>query len=387
MKKPFVYLDYAAATPLDPVALQEMAPYFSDLFGNASSVYQFGQKSRHAISKAREDVAEILQSGPREILFTSGGTESNNLFIFGAAEAYKKFGRHVITTKIEHDSVLKPLNSLETRGFEVTYLDVGKNGIVKATDVKKALRPDTIFVTVMYANNEIGTIQPIAEIAKEIKKYRRTILFHTDACQAAPFLNISVKKLGVDSMTLNGGKIYGPKGAGVLFVKEGVQLTPQILGGGQEYRIRSGTENVAAIVGFAKALQLAQRERKSESKRLSDLRDRLLKGVLNNIPHSLLNGDVRRRLPNNANISFRGLEGESILFKLDMLNIAVSAGSACSSGSLEPSHVIRALGLSDEWIRSATRFSLGRHTTQSDIDYVLQKLPHAIAELRELSPF
>lgn len=390
MKKPLVYLDYAAATPVHPDVLKTMMPYMKQFYGNASSVHRFGQKSRQAIDKAREDTAEILQCNPREILFTSGGTESNNLFIFGAAEIYKKFGRHIIATKIEHDSVLKPLETLGSRGFEITYLDVGKDGIIDPEDVKKALRPDTIFATVMYANNEIGTIQPIFEISGIIKNYRagRNIpFFHTDACQAAPYLDISAKKLGVDAMTLNGGKIYGPKGAGALFIKEGIKLMPQIFGGGQEYRVRSGTENVPAIVGFAKALQLVQKDRKRESKRLCFLRDRLMRGILKNIPEARLNGDAGKRLPNNVNVSFRGLEGESVLLKLDALNIAVSAGSACSSGSLEPSHVIRALGLTEEWTHSATRFTLGSNTIKQDIDYVLKKMPSVIAELREFSAF
>ncbi|MBI2638585.1 cysteine desulfurase [Candidatus Peregrinibacteria bacterium] len=392
-----IYFDHAATTPLDPRVFEAMKPYFTQWYGNPSSIYRFAQKARQAIDDARERTAKILECVPREVIFTSCGTESNNFFILGAAAAYKKFGKHIITTKIEHDSVLKPLEHLESQGFEVTYLDVGKNGIVDAEDVQKALRPDTIFVTIMYANNEIGTIQPIQEISRVIEYYSKTHpqpsilnpspLFHTDACQAAPYLDISVKNLGVDAMTLNGGKIYGPKGVGALFIREGVELTPLLFGGGQEYRKRSGTENVPAIVGFAKALSLVQSDRKIETKRLLKLRDKLINGILKKIPESRLNGDSKNRLPNNINVSFRGLEGEAILLRLDMLNIAASSGSACTSGYLEPSHVIRAINSNSEWTHSSTRFSLGHGNTEEEVDFVLKHLPKIIQELREISPF
>lgn len=400
-----IYLDHAATTPLDPRVFEVMKPYFTELYGNPSSIYRFAQQARQAVDTSRENVAEILECAPREAIFTSCGTESNNLFILGAARAYEKIGKHIITTKIEHDSVLKPLECLESIGYEVTYLDAGEDGIVDPEDVRKALRPDTIFVTIMYANNEIGTIQPISEISKIIAEFRSTKstnsqsaksvnklinnfpFFHTDACQAAPYLDISVKHLGADAMTLNGGKIYGPKGVGALFVKEGIELTPLLFGGGQEYRKRSGTENVPAIVGFAEALKLAQANRDREAKRLLPLRDKLIDGILRKIPDSRLNGDRVRRLPNNVNVSFRGLEGEAILLRLDMIGIAASSGSACTSGSLEPSHVIRALGLSDEWTHSSTRFALGHGNTEAEADFVMEKLPEIIRELRETSPF
>ncbi len=387
---PFIYFDHAATTPLDPRVLKVMEPYFVEWYGNPSSIYRFAQKARQAIDGAREQTAKILECAPREILFTSCGTESNNFFIRGAAEASQKFGRHIITTKIEHDSVLKPLEYLESQGFEVTYLNVGEDGVINVHDIAAALRHDTIFVTVMYANNEIGTIQPIAEIGKTIRERRgreKFPLFHTDACQAAPYLECSVKNLHVDAMTLNGGKIYGPKGVGALFVKEGVELMPLLYGGGQEYRKRSGTENVPAIVGFAEALELVQENRETETKRLLPLRDKLVDGILKKIPQSQLNGHRTKRLPNNVNISFRGLEGEAILLRLDMLNIAASSGSACTSGSLEPSHVIRALGLSDEWTHSSTRFTFGHGNTNQEVDFLLAHLPQVIAELRESSPF
>lgn len=389
---PVIYMDYAATTPVDPRVLEAMMPYFSEKFENPSSIYSGGQAARRAVDTARDIIAGLLNSStPREVIFTSGGTESNNLFLFGAAEVYKKFGKHIITTKIEHDSVIKSLEELERRGFEVTYLDVGKSGIVDPQDVKKALRPDTIIVSVMYANNEIGTIQPIREIAQVIEAFRASSsplpLFHTDACQAAGYLSLDVKELGVDALTFNGGKIYGPKGSGVLFLREGVSVLPQQYGGGQEHRVRSGTEDVPAIVGLAKALELVQESRARETERLMLLRDALTAGILKMIPDSRLNGDVHLRLPNNINISFKGLEGETILMRLDMAHIAASSGSACTSGSLDPSHVIRALGLSDDWTHSSTRFTLGHTTTQKEVSYVLEKLPDIIKELREFSPF
>lgn len=385
--KPFIYFDHAATTPLDPRVFEAMKPYFTEFYGNPSSIYQFAQKAKQAVDSSREKVANILECAPREVIFTSCGTESNNLFILGAAAAYEKAGKHIITTKIEHDSVLKPLEYLESIGYEVTYLDVGENGIVDPEDVKKALRPDTIFVTIMYANNEIGTIQPIAEIASAMPRNDNLPFFHTDACQAVPYLDISIKNLGVDAMTLNAGKIYGPKGAGMLFVKEGVELAPLLFGGGQEHRKRSGTENVPAIVGFAEALKFVQVDREKETRRLLPLREKIIDGILKKIPDSRLNGDRAKRLPNNVNISFRGLEGEAILLRLDMLGIAASSGSACTSGSLEPSHVIRALGLSDEWTHSSTRFTLGHGNTEKETDFLLGELPGIIKELREISPF
>lgn len=403
-----VYFDHAAACPLDPRVFEAMKPFFTDFFGNPSSIYQFAQKAHHALLSAREKIASIIECQPREIIFTSGGTESNNLFIQGLAQAafdLKLPGRHIISTKIEHESVLKPLQYLESHGFELTYLPVGQSGIVDPVDFKKALREDTLLVTIMYANNEIGTIQPIAEIAEIIAQFRaartsakisdshvphatyRIPFFHTDACQAAPYLDISAKTLGVDAMTLSGSKIYGPKGAGALFLREGIPLNPQMRGGGQEYRKRSGTENVPAIVGFAKALELVADERAEESKRLLPLREKLIDGILQTIPDARCNGDREKRLPNNVNVSFKGLEGEAILLRLDMLGIAASAGSACTSGTLEPSHVIQALGLPDEFTHSATRFTLGHGTDEHDIDFLLKNLPFIVKELRETSPF
>ncbi len=399
--KKLIYLDHSATTAVDPQVFAAMKPYFSDLYGNPSSIYQLAQKSRQAIDLSREISAGILEASSREIIFTSGGTESNNLFILGAAQALKPFGKHIITTKIEHDSVLNPIRFLEKQGFEVTYLDVYKNGIVKVSDVEKAFRKDTILITIIYANNEIGTIQPIAEIGEVIKNHRAKTInsstakagqsplvpyFHTDACQAASYLDLSVKNLNIDAMTLNGGKIYGPKGVGLLYLKESSEITPQIFGGTQERRIRAGTENVPAIRGFGEALKLVYADRENEVRRLLPLRDKLIKGILK-ISNSRLNGDDKKRLANNINISFKGIDSGALLIKLDMLGIAASAGSACSSGSLEPPHVLMALGVPPEWISGTVRFTLGHGNTGKDIDFLLKKLSEIIEELREISPF
>lgn len=387
-----IYLDHAATTPVDPEVFEKMKPYFLETYGNPSSIYTFAQKARQAIDEARETVANILHVHPKEIIFTGSGTESNNLAMLGFAEGYQKYGRHIIASKIEHDSILEPLKYLQEKGFEVTLVDVGEDGIVDPKDIQKALRKDTILVSVMHANNEIGTIQPIAEISEIIKKFREENktsypIFHTDACQSAGYLDISISHLGVDSLTLNAGKIYGPKGVGVLYVRKGLHLVPQIRGGGQEYRIRAGTENVAGIVGLASALKIVQAEKEEIHKKLIPLRDMLIDGIREKIPNTKLNGDRMRRLPNNVNISFRGLEGEAILLRLDMIDIAASAGSACTSGSLEPSHVIQALGLSPEWTHSALRLTLGKHNTKKEVDFLLSHLPKIIEELREVSPF
>lgn len=382
-----IYLDHAATTPVDDRVLQAMLPYLKEKFGNPSSMYRIGQEARAAIDGARESIGEILGCAPREILFTSGGTEANNLALIGIAQQYKKNGRHIISTTIEHDSVLKPLHYLEEKGFEVTYVDVDRDGLVHPAAIRGSVRPDTILVSVAYANNEIGVIQPISEIAHAINEVKKKPYFHTDACQAAPCLSLNVKEFGVDAMTLNGGKIYGPKGVGCLYLREGVKIVPQILGGGQEYRVRSGTENVAGIVGISKALELVQQEREKESARLLPLRDMLIDGILHSISDSRLNGSREKRLPNNVNVSFKGLEGETILMRLDMLDIAASSGSACTSASLEPSHVIRALKIGEEWTHSSTRFSLGHGTTEQEIEFVLAHLPTIVKELRELSPF
>ncbi|MFC1809948.1 cysteine desulfurase NifS [Patescibacteria group bacterium] len=384
MPKNNIYLDHAATTPMDPRVLEAMEPYLKEEFGNPSSIYSIAQRARQALDEARTDVAEVLGCTEEEIIFTSGGTESDNLAILGVARANAKKGKHIVTTKIEHHAVLHPCEVLEKEGFEVTYVDVEKNGIVDPVKVKEVIREDTILVSVMYANNEIGTIQPIGKIGRFCKK--RSIPFHTDACQAAGTLEMNADRLKVDLMTLNGSKIYGPKGVGVLFVRKGVNIQPLMYGGEQERRIRPGTENVAGIVGLAKALKLAQEGREKENVRLSRMRDYLIKGIEAKIPKVMLNGDRLERLPNNVNVSILDIEGEALLLRLDMAGIAASSGSACTSGSLDPSHVILALGHPYEIAHGSLRFSLGKSTTKKDLDYVLEVLPKIVDDLRAISP-
>ena len=376
-----IYLDNAATTPVRPEVLAVMEPYFSQKYGNPSSMHRLGLEASSAVSDSREKIAKILNCGTDEIIFTSGGTESVNLAIKGVAFAKKK--GHMITQKTEHHAVLHTCKWLEKQGFEVTYLDVDRFGLVYPYQVESAIKDDTILVSIMYANNEIGTVQPIKEIAKVCKK--KKVLFHTDACQAAGYLNLDVKALGVDLLTINGSKICGPKGVGLLFVKKGTSIEPILHGGGQEFNLRSGTENVPAIVGFAKALELAQKEKDAEGKKLAKLRDTLINGLLK-IPNSRLNGHLTKRLPNNVNISFYGVEGESVLLMLNEKGIFASTGSACSAKSLEVSHVLNALGMSHAWAHGSIRFSLGRTTSKKDIDYVLQVFPKIISDLRGMSP-
>lgn len=387
-KKNRIYLDHAAATYLSPRVKQAMEPFWEEEFGNASSLYREGRRAKFALEDARFKIASLLGTFSDEIIFTSGGTEGDNLAIFGAARAYQRFGKHIITTNIEHPAVLKSLRELEKEGFEVTYLNVDKQGIINIRDFEKALRLDTILVSVMYANNEIGTIQPISEISKIIKKYRKNGMpvLHTDACQAAGYLDMNVKKLGVDLMVANGSKIYGPKGVGFLYKKRGVELLPLVYGGEQEGRLRAGTENIPAIIGLAKAFEIAQKERIKESKRISGLRDALIAGILKEIPKVVLNGHPKKRLPNNVNVSILDIEGESIVLYLDKYGIACSTGSACTSTNLEPSHVILALGKPYEFAHASVRFSLGRRNTMKDVCYVLNILPKITGDLRKISP-
>jgi len=376
-----IYLDNAATTPLRKEVLDVMEPYFSEKYGNPSSMHQLGLEANSAVSESREKISSILNCNPDEIIFTSGGTESVNLAIKGVAFAKKK--GHIITQETEHHAVLNCCKWLETQGFSVTYVETDKYGLVNPRDVENAVKKDTILVSIMYANNEIGAIQPIKEIAAICKN--KNILFHTDACQAAGYLDIDVKNLGADLMTINGSKIYGPKGIGILYVRKGTSITPIIQGGGQEFNLRSGTENVPSIVGFAKALELAQKEKDSESKKLIKLRDKLISELLK-IPNARLNGNPTKRLPNNVNISFYGVEGESILLDLNERGIFASTGSACSTKSLEASHVLLAIGLKHDWAHGSIRFSLGRTTSEKDIDYVLQVFPKIIENRRGMSP-
>ncbi|MBI4598970.1 aminotransferase class V-fold PLP-dependent enzyme [Candidatus Uhrbacteria bacterium] len=395
-----VYLDHAATTPLDSRVREAMRPYEEEAFGNPSSFHTAGKRAKDAIDGARKRIADLLSARPDEILFTSGGTESDNLAILGFARAHREHGKHLITTTFEHQAVLEAMTHLEKsgkagsgsagkEGFEVTRVSVDAQGLVDPEEVRRALRSDTILVSVMAANNEIGTLQPIAEIGNLIRKERGTRaypVFHTDACQAAGAINLNVEKLHVDLLTFNGPKIYGPKGIGALYVKRGLKLQPLQFGGAQERGIRPGTENVAGIIGLAAAFEIAQAEREAESARLLPLRDRLIAGILKHIPKTRLNGHPTKRLPNNVNISFMDLEGEALLLYLDAKGVYASTGSACTSASLDPSHVILALGMPYEVAHGSMRFTLGHATTEEDIDYVLEVLPPLVEKLRSISP-
>ena len=379
-----IYLDYAATTPLDPRVLEAMLPYMTEQFGNPNSIHSFGREARLAVDEAREKIAQLLNCQPSEIVFTSGGTESDNLALRGVAEAYGHKGNHIVTTAIEHHAVLRTCRALEDKGFSVTYLPVDEHGLVSPEQVAEAVNEKTVLVSIMYANNEIGTIEPIAEIVKAVKEKRPDIVVHTDAVQTVGHIPVDIQELGVDLLSFSAHKFYGPKGIGGLFVRKGVRLVPQVTGGGQERNRRSGTENVAGIVGMARALELAVEEMPTELPRLQALRDELIEGVLNSVPESRLNGHPNLRLPHNANFSFRGIDGETLLLQLDMHGIAASSGSACSSGSLEPSHVLLALGLDYELAIGSLRITLGRFTTREHIVRLLDLLPKVVEKLRAI---
>ena len=465
-----IYLDHAATTPVDPHVKNAMEPFWNTNFGNAGGLYEEGRRAKEAMQASRETIAKLISAKPDEIIFTSGGTESDNLAVFGVAYGAnhlfslrlnplenksisrllasraipnpriagsdadsdsKRFAPkpHIITTKFEHHAVLTPceqlakearLNDTAGQGFDVTFLDVGEDGIIDPENVKRSLRPETVLVSIMYANNEIGTIQPIAEIGKIIKEYRafksqnlasenRLTLplaslgarahtydfhpqgsgfpyFHTDACQAAGYSDLNVNNLGVDLMTVNASKIYGPKGVGFLYKRMGVKIKPQIIGGGQEMRMRSGTENIPLIVGMAKSLELAQSEREAEAARLVSLRDYFISEIIKKIPKVVLNGHAEKRLPNNINVSILDIEGEALVLYMDAKGVSFSTGSACTSESLDPSHVILALGKPYEFAHSSMRFTMGRSTTKEDLDYVLEVLPATVEWLRKVSP-
>jgi len=378
-----IYLDNAATTRIDPEVLKAMMPFLGERYGNPSSMHDKGMEARSAVEKARESVGRILNCRPDEIIFTGSGTESDNMAIFGYARKNRKKGKHIITTSIEHHAVLDVFHKLGEEGFDITILDVDMEGIVHPETLKSAMRNDTILVSVIYANNEIGTVQDIKELARIT--HEGGAVFHTDACQAANYLSTDVKELDVDMMTLNGSKIYGPKGIGMLYKRKDIMIEPIIFGGGQEQKLRSGTENVANIVGFAKALEMVSKGKQEEIAHSEVLRDRLIKGLLT-IHDTRLNGHPVKRLPNNVNISFLNVEGESLLLLLNEESIYASTGSACSSDSLEPSHVIVALGLPLELGHSSIRFSLGKETAGEDITHVLQTVPPIVARLRAMSP-
>lgn len=379
-----IYFDHAATTPLDKRVLEKMTPYFTDVFGNANSQHMFGRDAVKAVDEARDTVAKIIGAKPSEIYFTSGGTEADNWALRGAAHAFKNKGRHLIISSIEHAAMLTTAKELEKEGFEVTYLKVDKDGVVDLEQLKRSIRPDTVFIGCMYANNEVGTIQPIKEIA-EIAHSHGIVCF-TDAVQAAGVLKIDVNELGVDMLSLSGHKFYGPKGVGVLYIKNGVRIASIITGGHQERTKRGGTTNVPAVVGLAEALRLAEEEREVNAKYVTSLRDRFIEGVLKNVPDVKLNGHRTNRLPANADFSFEYIEGESILFSLDLAGIAVSSGSACSSGSLEPSHVLLAMGLPEELAHGSIRFTFGKHNTAEEVDYAVEVIKKTVARLRAMSP-
>ncbi len=381
-----IYLDNAATTPVAKEVLEAMLPYFSEKFGNGSSIHSYGREAKEAIEKSREKIADKLNAKPDEIIFTSGGTESNNWALKGIALASKNLksnGKpHIITTKIEHSCVLNSAKFLEKNGFEVTYLDVDKYGLVETKKFEEAIRKDTVLASVIHGNNEIGTVQNIGEIGKICREHE--IYFHTDACQSFTKEDIDVKKQNLDMVTINAHKIYGPKGVGALYVRGGVKIEPLLNGGGHERNLRSGTENVAGIVGFAKASEIIT---KQSIERMRNLRDYLSRRVLEEIPKSRLNGHPTKRLCNNANFAFRNIEGESMLMLLDNAGISVSTGSACSSRSLEPSHVLTAIGLPPEESHGSLRVTLGIYNTQEEIDYTIENLKKIVGRLRNLSPF
>ena len=383
-----VYMDHAGTTALDPKVLEAMIPYFSKHFGNPSSLHSVGQEARYALDEARERVAGVLNCRPREVVFTGGGTESDNAAIHGVATGLHETGNHIITSSVEHHAVLHACQYLESQGFEVTYLPVDSDGMVQPESVYNAINERTTLVTIMYGNNEIGTINPISDISKAIKEragdLSRTIVFHTDAVQAAGYLSLNVLELGVDLLSLSGHKFHGPKGTGVLYIKRGTPYLPLIHGGGQERERRSGTENIPGIIGLSLALETANSNRGETGRSCSALRDKIIASVLEQIPGSHLNGHASQRLPNNANFSFTGVEGEPILLGLDMAGIAASSGSACSSGSLEPSHVLLALGQSAEIARGSLRLTLGRENTEEEIEYLLEVLIDLVQRLRQL---
>jgi len=377
-----IYFDYAATTPVDPRVMKEMVPYFSKKFGNTMSLHSFGQEAKLALEKSRDIAADLIKARPEEIIFTGSATESNNLALKGVA-AVKGRG-HIIISSIEHHCVLESAKWLEKKGFKITKLKTDKYGLVEPEDVRKAIRKDTILVSIIHASNEIGTIQPIAEIGKICRE--KGVYFHTDAAQSFGKIPIDVNKMNIDLLTASSHKIYGPKGAALLFIKKGVVIEPILHGGGQESGLRSSTVNIPAIVGFAKAIETAKKEMAAESKRLAGLRNKIVKGALK-IKGSYLNGHPKNRLPNNANFRFDFVEGESMVIQLDLAGIAASTGSACSSATLEPSHVLLAIGLKPEQAHGSLRVSLGRWTTEKEINYFLKVLPEIIKRLRRISPF
>ena len=385
--KQTVYLDHAATTAVDPRVVEAMLPFWTEKYGNASSIYRLGREAAHALDDARQTVAEILNCTPKEVIFTSCGTESDNLALRGVAFERRQHARknHIVTSPIEHHAILHTVEQLEQRfGFEATYVPVDRYGIIDPADVEKAIRPDTAIISIMYANNEVGTIEPIAEIGGIARAHK--VPFHTDAVQAGGTLSLDTKALNVDLMSLSAHKFYGPKGIGVLYARRGVPFFPMQTGGSHERKRRAGTENIAYIVGLATALRLVHQEAEETNARVARLRDKLATGILERIPDSQLSGHPTQRLPNSGSFLFKYIEGESILLNLDASGVAASSGSACTSGSLEPSHVLRAMGYPHEVAHGSLRLTLGKENTDGDVDYVLEILPGIVEKLRKMSP-
>lgn len=378
------YFDNAATTPVREEVLQEILPYFREYYGNASSIYSIAKESKKALEAARAKVAAAIGATPDEIYFTAGGSESDNMALRGVVNASKKEKKHIITTKIEHHAILHTAEFLETKGVDVTYLNVDEFGKISLEELENAIRPETVLISVMFANNEIGTIQPIAEIGEIAKKHG--VLFHTDAVQAVGHVPIDVEKLQVDLLSMSGHKLGAPKGIGAIYIRKGTRISPLIFGGAQEKKLRAGTENIAGIVGLGKAAELAVAEMEETTKKLIALRDKLIHGILKSIPDSRLNGHPTDRLPGNCNISFSYIEGESLLLLLDALGIAASSGSACTSGSLDPSHVLMAIGLPHEIAHGSLRLTIDRENTEEQVDFILEKLPGLVQRLRDMSP-
>jgi cysteine desulfurase len=379
-----VYFDNSATTKTDERVIEAMMPYITENYGNPSSIYKIGRENRKAVEEAREQVAKALNCESNEIYFTNGGSESDNTAIRGIAYAYKNKGNHIITSKIEHPAVLETCKQLEKEGFEVSYIGVDENGIIKLDELKNAIKPTTTLISIMFANNEIGTIEPIEEIGKIAKE--NNIFFHTDAVQAVGNVEIDVKKLNIDALSMSGHKFYGPKGIGALYVKKGIKFEKLINGGHQERNKRAGTENVAGIVGLGKAIELAYQELDEHNKKIKELRDYYVEQVKAKIPYIRINGDETKRLPGNSNISFRFIEGEGLLLNLDLKGICASSGSACTSGSLDPSHVLLAIGLPHEIAHGSLRISIGKYNTKEEVDYLVENLVEIIGRLREMSP-
>ena len=379
-----IYLDYAAATPTDPRVLRAMLPYFREKFGNTMSLHTFGQEAKQALEESRERAAGLIGAKSDEIIFTGSASESNNLALKGVGFANRNKGKHIIISQIEHPCIMESAEWLKYQGFKITKLPVDSSGFVNPEDARKAIRKETILVSIIHASNEIGTIQPIEKIGKICRE--KEVYFHTDAAQSFGKIPINVNKINIDLLTASSHKMYGPKGAALLFVRKGVKIEPILHGGGQEQGLRSSTVNLPAIVGFAKACEVAQKERKKESERLSKLRDKLIKGIIQKIKGSHLNGHSTKRLPNNINFWFEFIEGESMVIQLDLMGIAASTGSACSSVKLEPSHVLLAIGLKHEQAHGSLRLTLGKRTKESEINYLLKVLPVVVNNLRKISP-